>query len=91
LAGDLHRNMAQTNRTTLMNSDDQPYKVAYLGNSLTRSHFTNPAKPGMIEAVDRHEFAPFCKMFRSNDFTGVLVSINFHFLKCQVARKWIYF
>jgi hypothetical protein len=81
LAWDLHRNVAQTNRATLMNSDDQPYKVAYLGNPLTRSHFTNPVKPGIIEAVDRHEFAPFCKMFRSNDFTGVLVSINFHFVK----------
>jgi hypothetical protein len=34
-------------------SNHQPGKVAYSGDSLPGSQFTNPLKPGMIEIVDR--------------------------------------
>ena len=66
--GNLASDPAQANRTTLINPDKQPDKVAYLCDPLSRSQFLNPLKPGMIEPVDRRDDPPVCEFCGKNYF-----------------------
>ena len=74
-------NLAQMHRTTFVNPDNQPDKIAYLGNPLIRSQYTNLLNPGMIECVDRHWVTPFLKWSFETYFSGEPVPINLSFVK----------
>src|SRR3989304_232769 len=68
-SGDAHQlgwagNLAQMHRATLVDPDHQPDKVTHLRDPLTRSQFTNPSHPGIIELVDRHGVTPILKWAR---------------------------
>src|SRR3972149_7596578 len=67
-SGNLASNFTHTNRTTQINSDDQPCKCSNLGNPLTWTQFHNSRFPGIIKLVDRHWVTPFRKMFREKRF-----------------------
>jgi hypothetical protein len=58
---------AEVNRTTLMNSNNQPGEIPDAGYSFGRLQLSNFHKPSMIELVDRHGILPFfaCTNYRS--------------------------
>jgi hypothetical protein len=78
---DLPRNPAQAHRPALIDTDDQPGKIANLGISLSRTQFLNSMFPGNIEVVDWHWITPLLKRFRKTIFGGGFVPINYSFVK----------
>ena len=60
--------LAQMHRTTFVEPNPQPDKVAHLGYSLAWSQFTNSPHLCIIELVDRHWITPFLKWFPQTNF-----------------------
>jgi hypothetical protein len=74
---DLPCNAAQAHRSALEDPNDQPYKIANLGDSLSRSQFPNPQKPGIIEVVGRYRITLFLKRSRKTNFSGESLPITY--------------
>ena len=65
----------------VVNPPPDPDKVAHWGHPLPGTQFPNQAKPGMIEAANRHDFAPFVKWPGKTHFAGQILPIRSSFVK----------
>jgi hypothetical protein len=74
-------NSAHSDRTTLVDPNQQPDKVSNLGDPLVRSQFSNSLKPSMILLVDRHGSPPDEVFCGKSTLTGVCLPINYSFVK----------
>lgn len=77
--GDLPNNTAQINRASLVDANNHPDDISYLGNPSSRTQYPNPAKPGMIEAIDRKEGTTFFDMVGTNRFYRSACAYQFSF------------
>ena len=81
LARNFASDPAQCHRTTLIDPDQQPGKVANLGDPMSWSQFSNSLKPSIILAVDRHSSPPGQVFCSKSTLTGVCSPINYSFGK----------
>src|SRR5512136_1234866 len=78
---------AQSHRTTLIDTDQEPNKIPDLSDSLLWPQFTNSAHPCIIERVGRHAVTPCLKWFPQTYFSGEHCRSTIIPSNCQVTSK----